>query len=283
MPENYSKDLDILIVEDDSLQAKKLKKELINSGYNKSKINLKSSVKDAKTFIVNYPVDLLIFDIVLDEDNDSPESRGIKLVEWIDSHFNIAYICITGNRQHFTNTIVKTKLRKEFFIKKPYIFSELTEVIASVLRDRRYVKGFHEMTVSKSWGGTKTRKDLLIDIAFVEIREGTITVHTIAKKDLKLKLSPERFLSNLEQSFQSQNRNLIGREGRFPFIHIAKEKRIINLLHVNLTYSGNGVIQLKHPKIDKPMILKDIDNGTLFNKVLDKLEHIEVWKRSKKI
>lgn len=276
---------DILIVEDDVFQAKKMASMLSKLGH--KVVGQVTSYQDAIEFLSKSYVDLVMLDIILDEDEAEVldgggcgKKNGIDVAKWIDEQHNIAYIFITANPQYFEEALKETRL--SHFIEKPYESNEIYRVIKLSLRNRIYIAGYYEIKFRFKWTLRNPEKIPLINILYIESHKRDKIIHykTGNKRDVVEKnQSWEEFEKKLEEAFQKFNANL--EEYRYPFVRI-HEGFLINLFWVepqNLTSKSVllniGLKDLKTIRFGRTYL----QDKELFGKISKKMEAIQNWKQ----
>ena len=113
----------ILIVEDESISAFLLEKQLQNAGF--AVIKVLATGEEAITFINNNRPDIILMDIML-----IGNINGIEAVQYINKNDNIPIIFLSGygDKEIMRNAM---KLKPIGYLIKPYNVNELIELINS--------------------------------------------------------------------------------------------------------------------------------------------------------
>jgi len=138
-----SEKANILIVEDESIEAQDLKVRLKNSGYTVS--DVVATGRDAIESADKYPVNLVLMDIKL-----KGPMNGIEAAEKIQTQYDIPVVYLTAHADG--QTLEKAKrIGPHGFILKPYEDRELLGVIETVLYKHRLDR---ELREKEAWLST---------------------------------------------------------------------------------------------------------------------------------
>jgi len=123
-------DLNILIVEDESLVAMELSHEVTSLGYNV--VDYATNSRMAKNFFEKFDINLIIMDVNLSEDSD-----GIDLYESFDSNVDVIYITAYKDE----DTISKAILTKPVgYLVKPHNEYELQALLKMASAKINHIK-----------------------------------------------------------------------------------------------------------------------------------------------
>ena len=115
--------MDILLIEDNITIAKALKYSFDKNGYN---LEFKTSLKEAKEYISNNKIDLVILDITL------PDGNGFDFYETVIKNLSIPTVFLTAKDEE--ESIVRgLNIGAEDYITKPFSTKELLARVNKIL------------------------------------------------------------------------------------------------------------------------------------------------------
>lgn len=115
--------MNVLLVDDQELIVNSLKGGLDWERLGVEQVYTATNSYEAKFLMMNYPVDLLITDI------EMPEEDGIALAEWVSERFQETVIVFLTSHPNFQYAREGVRLHVFDYLLQPVRFSELERVV----------------------------------------------------------------------------------------------------------------------------------------------------------